>query len=82
MTYYILLKGEPRENAMYDACILGEVTDDNKKFYPNRGFSRLQKMSQNSPELLEDVEIFNDTGKKFTIVQFLRILDTLQIQSQ
>ena len=80
MTYYILLKGEPKENLMYDYCILGEITSNGKRFYTNSGYNRLLKISKDAPGMLEDVEIYNDENKLLTIEQFLRIISTCIVE--
>ena len=80
MTYYILLKGEPKENLMYDYCILGEITSNGKRFYTSSGYNRLLKISKDAPGMLEDVEIYNDENKLLTIEQFLRIISTCIVE--
>ena len=80
MTYYILLKGEPKETFMFDSAILGETTYDGKKFYPSRGFSKFLKIVNKAPQLLENIEIYDDTNKQLTIDQFLNKLEKCQIQ--
>jgi len=80
MTYYILLKGEPKENLMFDNCILGEMTSDGKKFYPARGFRKLLKIVNKAPELLEEAKCYNDSNKEIPIEQFLKEIGKCQIQ--
>lgn len=80
MTYYILLEGESKELLMYDYCTLGELTSNGKKFYANAGFGRLLRISKDTPEMLEKVEIYNDENKHLTIEQFLRILSTCKVE--
>jgi hypothetical protein len=82
MTYYILLKGEPKENLMYDNCILGEITADGKKFYANRGFHKLLKIVDKAPEVLEGAVCYNDNNKEMSIEQFLKEIGKCQIQKQ
>ena len=80
MVYYLLLKGEPREALMYDSAILGETTDDNKKFYPNRGFTKLFKLANNAHELLEGASVYTDAKKEMSIEQFLKEISNCKIQ--
>jgi hypothetical protein len=75
MTYYIILEGESPEVAQYDSGILGETTKSS--FYPNRGFSRLVKIINDHPDLLETLKILDDTNKSYTANQFLKKLETL-----
>lgn len=78
MTYYILFDNEPKENLIYDANILGEANDFT--FYPSRGFTRLFRAVEELPASeLEKIQIFNETGKEFTIDKFLKILGKLTI---
>lgn len=73
MTYYIILDGEDPGVARFDSGILGETSKS--YFYPSRGFYKLFKIANESPDLLEGVRIFDDTNKQLTIEQFLDVLN-------
>jgi hypothetical protein len=80
MTYYITLKGESKENLIYDNHILGETTDNGQTFYASRGFNRLVKIVYSMPQLVEDIEIYDDSSKKLTVDQFMSAIKNCKIQ--
>jgi hypothetical protein len=77
MTYYIILDGEDPNVVKYDSGILGETSG--KSFYANRGFTKLNRIANEKPELLEKIHIYDDTNKEFTIEKFLNILSKHKI---
>ena len=78
MTFYILFEGEKKENLIFDANILGEVTE--KMFYPSKGFSRLARAIDSLPvSQLEKIQMFDEQGKDYTIEQFLKVIGKLTI---
>lgn len=79
MTYYILLKNEPKENVYFEQNQLGYVTD--KLFYVGTGFYNLQKISEKSPHLLDEVQILNEQGKIISIKRFLNKISNLKFIS-
>lgn len=79
MTYYIVLEGESMDVCRYDAGILGETTK--AMFYPNKGFTRLVKIIEEHPEMIEKVKIFSDDNKKIDVEKFLNILKKYKIAS-
>jgi hypothetical protein len=79
MTYYIILEGESMDVCKYDAGILGETTK--AMFYPNRGFTRLSRIINDYPEMVEKITILSDQNKKMTITQFLDVLKKYKIAS-
>ena len=46
-----------------------------KKFKPNDGFKVLNKIINEAPEMIDSVRILDQTGKKYSIEQFLDILE-------
>jgi hypothetical protein len=73
MTYYILLPNDDEKDTLNDSNILGEVSFN--KFKPNDGFKVLNKIINEAPEMLESVRILDQSGKKYSIEQFLDILE-------
>lgn len=73
MTYYILLPKDNEADTLNDSNILGEVSF--KKFKPNDGFKVLNKIINEAPEMIDLVRILDQTGKKYSIEQFLDILE-------
>ena len=78
MTYYLLLDGDSEKDAYFDSNIIGEESFG--KFYPERGFFGLLRMTEHKSELLEQVVIKNETGEILTIEQFLDKVESLKIQ--
>lgn len=78
MTYFILGKNESKENLMFSSNILGE--ESLGTFYPDQGFVALHNMIHNKPESLENFIILDDTGKNYTITEFLDVVEKLKIK--
>ncbi len=76
MTYFIIGKGEPTENLMFDTNQLGE--ESLGTFYPAQGFVALHNMIHNRPESLENFIILDDKGKNYTITEFLDVVENLK----
>lgn len=73
MIYYILLPGDTEADTLNDSNILGEVSF--KRFKKNDGFNVLLRVSKQRPELLEEIRIYDSSGKKHTVEQFLNIFE-------
>lgn len=73
MTFYILLPKDNEIDTLNDSNILGEISF--KKFKPNDGFKVLNKIVNDSPDLIESVRILDHTGKKYSIDEFLDIVE-------
>ena len=69
MTYYLLLSGDSEKDALYDTNILGEESFET--FYPSIGFTILNKIINQQPELLESLQILDEQKTSYTITQFL-----------
>jgi len=69
MIFYILLPNDSEKDTLNDCNILGEVSFN--KFKPNEGFKVLNKIINDNPELIPEVRILDQSGKKYTIEQFL-----------
>ena len=78
MTYYVLHKDEPRENAMFDCNQLGESSFDS--FYPAQGLSGLMNIVEKSPETLLDIQIIKENGNDITVEQFLTEISKLKVR--
>jgi len=79
MTYFILGEGESKENLMFDSNILGE--ESLGTFYPSQGFIALRNIIHTKPESIPKFNIFDEVGTKYTITEFLDILEKLKIKS-
>lgn len=72
MIYYILLKGDS-EFELTDANILGEVSFN--KFYRHDGYFVLTNIVSNYPEIAETIQIKDQTGKSYSIDEFLSVVE-------
>jgi len=72
MIYYIMLPND-NEFELTDSNILGEISFG--KFKRNDGFTVLTNIVDKHPELLTTVKILDQTGKKYTIDEFLSVVE-------
>lgn len=74
MTYYILLPGDTEADTLNDSNILGETVF--KRFRQNDGMTVLNRIVKlNNVDLIEQVRIYDSAGKKYTVEEFLTILE-------
>tara|TARA_R100000664_G_C2758756_1_gene147954 strand:+ start:5676 stop:5918 length:243 start_codon:yes stop_codon:yes gene_type:complete len=78
MTYFILNKKESKENLMFSSNILGE--ESLGSFYPEQGWMALNNMINTSPESLENYMILDEKGQKYSMTEFLDIVEKLKIK--
>ena len=78
MTYFLMLKFESKENLMYSSNILGE--ESLGTFYPEQGWVALHNMMNNHAEMLENYIILDEKGKKYTMTEFLDVVEKLKIK--
>tara|TARA_B100000927_G_scaffold41534_1_gene29649 strand:+ start:108 stop:350 length:243 start_codon:yes stop_codon:yes gene_type:complete len=78
MTYFILHKNESKENLMFSSNILGE--ESLGSFYPEQGWMALNNMINTSPESLENYMILDEKGQKYSMTEFLDIVEKLKIK--
>lgn len=72
MIYYIMLPSD-NQFELTDANILGEVSFN--KFKRNDGFTVLNNIVEKHPKVLPTVKILDQSGKKYTIEEFLNIVE-------
>lgn len=76
MTYYILLPGDTEADTINDSNILGEVSF--KKFKSNDGMRILNTIVKSADlELFQQIRIYDSKGKKYSVEEFLSILEKL-----
>ena len=78
MTYFLMHKFESKENLMYSSNILGE--ESLGTFYPDQGWVALHNMMNNHAEMLENYIILDEKGKKYTMTEFLDVVEKLKIK--
>lgn len=81
MIYYILYPGDGETATINDINQLGE---DNgfKVFWAGQGFRVLLNAVQKNDAILEESRIIDETGKQWTIQEFLDQIKGLQIRLQ
>jgi|TARA_A100001515_G_scaffold141442_2_gene138429 hypothetical protein len=79
MTFFIMHKKEKKENLMFSSNILGE--ESLGSFYPEQGWMALNNMINTSPESLENYIILDEKGGKYTITEFLDLVEKLKVKS-
>ena len=78
MTYFLMHKFESKENLMYSSNKLGE--ESLGTFYPEQGWVALHNMMNNHAEMLENYIILDEKGKKYTMTEFLDVVEKLKIK--
>ena len=78
MTYFLMHKFESKENLMYSSNILGE--ESLGTFFPEQGWVALHNMMNNHAEMLENYIILDEKGKKYTMTEFLDVVEKLKIK--
>ena len=79
MTFFILHKEEKKENLMFSSNQLGE--ESLGSFYPEQGWTALMNMINTSHQSLENYIILDEKGTKYTITEFLDLVEKLKIKS-
>jgi len=69
MKYYITLPGDKPSAIASTNNILGETSFDN--FWGENGFRALRNIISKYPEVLEDIKIFDDFKKQYSVEEFL-----------
>jgi hypothetical protein len=74
LEYYLIHTDQPTEY-----LLIGTVSFNS--FWPDQGLKALMNIVENSPEQLTNIEIKTNTGKIFTISEFLERIKTLKVRS-
>ena len=80
MQYFILPSGYEQHDLMNENYLLGDQSF--KVFWAGTGFERFQKIVEEAPDVLEHIIIMDDTGKHYSVEQFLDKIKKLQIRIQ
>jgi len=78
MTYYLLLSGDSEKDVLYETNILGEESFE--VFYPSIGFTILNKIVNQQPELLESLQILDEQKTSYTITEFLDKIEQWKVK--
>ena len=79
MMYYLLLDDDTEKDAIYDTNVLGEESFG--VFYPSVGFTAFNNIIRKHPDLVDNVKIYDDTKKCYTISEFFSVLEEFKIKS-
>ena len=77
--FYILLDVDTEKDVLYETNLLGEESFG--KFYPSVGYTAFSSIINNHPEYVDNIEILDDKRKKYTIDEFLDVLEKLKIKN-
>ena len=80
MQYFILPLEYTQHDLVNENYLLGEQSF--KVFWAGTGFERLQRIIKEAPDVLEHIVIKDDTGKSYTIEEFLESIKKLQVREQ
>jgi hypothetical protein len=69
MTYYLLLKGDTEKDTLFETNVLGEESFET--FYPSIGFTVLNKIINEKPEVLETIKILDEHKNSYTLTEFV-----------
>ena len=69
MTYYLLLKGDTEKDTLFETNVLGEESFET--FYPSIGFTVLNKIINENPEVLETIKILDEHKNPYTLTEFV-----------
>jgi len=75
-----MLPGDSVEDLVYDSNRLGEKSFN--IFWASEGLKALMNLSKKNPELLDEVKIIDSKSNEYTVDQFLKIIDRLEIRVQ
>ena len=78
MTYYLLLDGDTEKDSLYETNVLGEESFET--FYPSIGFTILNKIINQQPELLESLQILDEQKTSYTITEFLDKIEQWKVK--
>ena len=78
MTFYILMKGDTEKDAINSTNTLGEISFNT--FHTEDGFKILMNLVENYPDKLEEISIFDEKMRGYTIEEFLDKIKGLKIK--
>ena len=79
MRYHIMMPGDNKEDACLDSNLLGEDTGFGT-FWPGAGLTALMTMADKRPNMLRYIEIIDQSGKTYTVEEFLKQIQNLRIK--
>lgn len=77
MMYYILLPDDTEEGVQYSTNVLGESSF--KNFWAEQGFEILERLVNKYPDTLNEVKIKDEKSKEYTVEEFLKNIEKLNL---
>ena len=78
MTFYLLMKGDTEKDAINSTNTLGDISFNT--FHTEDGFKILMNIVENYPERLEEISIFDQKMRDYTIEEFLDKIKGLKVK--
>ena len=78
MTFYMLMSGDTKKDAINSTNTLGEISFNT--FHTEDGFKILMNLVENYPDKLEEISIFDEKMRGYTIEEFLDKIKGLKIK--
>jgi len=78
MTFYILMKGDTEKDAINSTNTLGEISFST--FHTEDGFKILMNIVEKYPDKLEEISIFDQQMRDYTIEEFLDKIKGLKLK--
>ena len=78
MTFYMLMGGDTEKDTINSTYTLGEISFNT--FHTEDGFKILMNIVENYPDKLDDISIFDQQVKDYTIEEFLDKIKGLKVK--
>tara|TARA_Y100000996_G_C22094070_1_gene466997 strand:- start:81 stop:317 length:237 start_codon:yes stop_codon:yes gene_type:complete len=78
MTFYLLMKGDTEKDAINSTNTLGDISFNT--FHTEDGFKILMNIVEKYPEKLEEISIFDQKMRDYTIEEFLDKIKGLKVK--
>tara|TARA_Y100000389_G_scaffold115542_1_gene112645 strand:+ start:238 stop:474 length:237 start_codon:yes stop_codon:yes gene_type:complete len=75
--YYILLPDDTEDGVQYSTNVLGESSF--KNFWAEQGFEILERLVNKYPDTLNEVKIKDEKSKEYTVEEFLKNIQKLNL---
>ena len=78
MTFYMLMKGDTEKDTINSTNTLGEISFNT--FHSEDGFKILMNIVEKYPDKLEEISIFDQKMRDYTIEEFLDKIKGLKVK--
>jgi len=78
MTFYMLMGGDTEKDTINSTNTLGEISFNT--FHTEDGFKILMNIVENYPDKLDDISIFDEKMRNYTIEEFLDKIKGLKVK--